>query len=118
MARRWSSRPNCEAAMLRNAVIGLGVLYLLIALVLVLLGVTTPFLIIYLVVMGLLIAGGVIFERSKYRPQVRRDTGYWQDTGERSVDPATGRVTRVMYNPVTGERDYVELDAADIARGK
>src|SRR5205823_13462381 len=104
--------------MLRYAVIGLGVLYLLVALVLVLLDVNIPGLIIYLVVIGLLIAGGVIFERSRYRPRVRRDAGYWQDTGERSVDPATGRVTRVMYNPVTGERDYVELDTADTGRGK
>jgi hypothetical protein len=104
--------------MLRIAVIALGVLYLAIALVLVLLHVDISGLIIYLVVCGLLIAGGVVFERSRYRPQVRRDVGGWQDTGERSLDPTTGRVTKVMYNPTTGERDYVELEATDVTGGK
>ena len=104
--------------MLRIAVIALGVLYLAIALVMVLVHVDAPGLIIYLVVCGLLIAGGVVFERSRYKPQVRRDVGGWQDTGERSVDPATGRITKVMYNPTTGERDYVEVEATDGTGGK
>src|SRR2546423_2048370 len=115
MVRLSSSRPSPEAAMLRKAVIAVGVFYLVIALVLVLLHVEVPWLIIYLVISGLIIAGGVVFERSRYNPQVRRDNGRWQDTGERSVDAGTGVVTKVMYNPATGERDYVELGAADAA---
>jgi len=104
--------------MLRYAVIAFGVLYLAIALFLVFLDVDTPLFIIYLVLCGSLIAGGVVFERSRYKPQVRRDVGRWQDTGERSVDPSTGRVTKVMYNPATGERDYEEVGPTDSARGK
>ena len=85
--------------MLRKAVIGLGVLYLLVALLLAQLGVNMPWLIIYLVACGLLLAGGVIFERSHYRPQLRRESGYWQDSGS-AASILDGRVTRVLYNPV------------------
>jgi hypothetical protein len=34
----------------------------------------------------------------------------WPDTGERFIDPTTGRLTQVRYNPQTGERAYLSAD--------
>ncbi|MGH7736735.1 MAG: hypothetical protein ACREMP_02515 [Candidatus Tyrphobacter sp.] len=64
---------------------------------------------IYLFVVGALILIGTIFER-RYRPKLKSG-GDWQATGERFVDPTTGKLTEVRYDPKTGERRYVE-DAA------
>lgn len=33
----------------------------------------------------------------------------WDETGERFVDPDSGRVVRVLYDPATGARRYVEV---------
>jgi hypothetical protein len=56
---------------------------------------------------GLIILGGTLFEARRYRARVSRTTG-WQDTPEKFVDPTTGKLMRVRFNPQTGERDYVE----------
>lgn len=64
---------------------------------------------IYLAVNGLLIAGGVIVERSAYRPRLSSGSGEWELTGERFIDPTTERLVEVRYNPSTGERDYVDI---------
>jgi hypothetical protein len=69
----------------------------------------------YLAVNGVLIAGGVIFERSYYLPRLNRARGQWELTGERFVDPTTKRLVEVRYNPATGERDYV--DASPLEQG-
>lgn len=66
----------------------------------------TIVLVIYLAVNGLLIVGGILFERKGYRPRVSQTGGNWQRTGERFVDPTTKREVEVYYNPQTGERDY------------
>ena len=64
----------------------------------------------YIAFYGVLIVGGILFERSHYRPSVDRTHGSWQTTGERFVDPTTGRLMEVRYNPQTGDRDYVPVD--------
>ena len=69
----------------------------------------------YLVLNGLLITGGVIFERSAYQPRLNPAQGQWELTGERFVDPTTKRLVEVRYNPATGERDYV--DTSPIEQG-
>lgn len=56
--------------------------------------------------MGALFIGGTIFER-RYRPKSSA-SGPWEATGERFVDPTTGKMTEVRYNPQTGERKYVD----------
>ena len=66
----------------------------------------TIVLVIYLAVNGLIIVGGLLFERRGYRPTVSRAEGNWQKTGERFIDPTTKREVEVYYNPQTGERDY------------
>jgi hypothetical protein len=87
--------------------IAYGVLCLIVAGILLAAHVTTV-LVIYLAVNGLLIVGGILFERRGYRSHVDRTHGKWQPTGERFVDPTSGREVEVFYNPETGERDYRE----------
>jgi hypothetical protein len=98
--------------MLRWVLIAYGVLCLVGAVILLAAHVTTA-LVLYLAINGLLIAGGILFERSGYRSQVNRTQGNWQSTGERFNDPTTGQVVEVYYNPQTGERDYREPDHQD-----
>ena len=93
--------------MLRKALIAYGVLCLIGAVILLASHVTTA-LVIYLAINGLLIAGGILFERSGYRSHVNRMQGKWQHTGERFNDPTSGQVVEVYFNPQTGERDYRE----------
>ena len=98
--------------MLRRVLIAYGVLCLIGAVVLLAAGVTTA-LVIYLAINGIVIAGGIIFERSGYRSKVNRAHGQWQPTGERFNDPTTGQEVEVYYNPQTGERDYRESSHQD-----
>lgn len=57
-------------------------------------------------VFGGLILIGTFFE-GRYR--TRRATGSgWQTTAERFVDPTSGKLVEVRYNPQTGERAYVD----------
>jgi hypothetical protein len=98
--------------MLRRWLIGLGGLYLLGALLLfAAFGAVIPG--IYLLVGGAVLVGGIVFERSRYRPRIDRERGDWQATGERFVDPSSGRLVDVRYNPATGQRDYVDAEAGD-----
>jgi hypothetical protein len=57
-----------------------------------------------------ILAIGLAVERWRYRrldaappPQ----SAGWQTTGERFVDPETGRLVTVYFHPATGERRYV-----------
>jgi hypothetical protein len=93
--------------LLRRLIIAYGVLCLIGAVVLLIAHVTIV-LVLYLAVNGLLIVGGILFERRGYRPCVSQSGGNWQKTGERFVDPTTKREVEVYYNPQTGERDYRE----------
>ena len=54
------------------------------------------------------VLAAALFEARRYRARVSSAAG-WQDTDERFVDPTTGRLMMVRYNPRTGERDYVEV---------
>lgn len=57
-------------------------------------------------VFGALVLIGTFFE-GHYR--ARRATGSgWQSTAERFVDPTSGKLIEVRYNPQTGERAYVD----------
>lgn len=90
--------------MLRAAVLALGVAMVLAGTALGLL--VHPYFF-QLTLGGLIVLGGTLFEARRYRARVSRTTG-WQDTPEKFVDPTTGKLMRVRYNPQTGERDYVE----------
>jgi len=96
--------------MLRRVVIGVGIIYLVAATVLLLAihaGIWTAA---YLALNGAVIAGAVLFERGRYRPRIAAGKGVWQPTGERFIDPISGQLTDVHYNPATGQRNYVPAD--------
>lgn len=98
--------------MLRRVLIAYGVLCLIVAAILFAVHATIV-LVVYLAVNGLLIVGGILFERRGYRSRTNRTRGKWQPTGERFMDPTTGRAVEVYYNPETGERDYREPGSQD-----
>ena len=61
-----------------------------------------------LAVWGAILAGGLLVERWRYQGLTDDRLGRnWQATPERFVDPETGRLVTVFFNPATGERRYV-----------
>ena len=94
--------------MLRKAILAYGVLALVGAIALALAGVGIG-LVFYLFVNGAVVLAAVRFERGRYRPAVTTG-GTWQETGERFVDPTSGQLMKVRYNPQTGARDYVPVE--------
>lgn len=60
----------------------------------------------YLLISGIILTVGILFERWRYSRSATSPTGNWQTTGERFVDPTRGKLVEVLYNPDTGERDY------------
>jgi hypothetical protein len=60
----------------------------------------------YALGLGVLIVIGTVFER-RYRANDGRVGAGWEPTGERFVDPQTGKTVQVFYHPQTGERRYV-----------
>jgi hypothetical protein len=60
---------------------------------------------------GLLLVVGLAIERWRYKPLLRGGLDpRWQDTGERFVDPGSGQLTAVYFDPQRGERHYVAVD--------
>ncbi|HET9392122.1 MAG TPA: hypothetical protein VFO29_01180 [Candidatus Rubrimentiphilum sp.] len=57
---------------------------------------------------GVLLLLGTLFE-GRYRPRVRSGADGWEPTGERFIDPGTGKLVDVVYNPKTGEREYKDV---------
>jgi hypothetical protein len=94
---------------LRAFVIGLGVVFLLGATLLAA-GVHAAWpAAIELAIVGLLIIGGTLLERRYHTPKPTPEQE-WKSTGERFVDPTSGKLVDVRYNPATGERAYVDTD--------
>ncbi len=58
-------------------------------------------------IMGVLVLIGTLFERWRYRRIEQPPAGHWQRTGEEFIDPSTGEPVEVMFDPRTGERSYV-----------
>jgi hypothetical protein len=94
---------------LRRAVLGLGALALLLGLLLIGLGHLAAGGI-QLLLLGAVTVLGVLLEARRYRGG-KRSSG-WQPTSERFVDPTSGRLTEVRYDPSTGERQYVDVGPA------
>jgi hypothetical protein len=55
---------------------------------------------------GLVLVAAVVFERWRYQKTSGTAQSEWQETEERFVDPETGVLTQVMYDPRTGDRRY------------
>ena len=61
-----------------------------------------------LAVPGLVLLFGLAVERWRYKPVAGRPPGAgWVATNERFVDPESGKMVTVFYQPATGERRYV-----------
>jgi hypothetical protein len=58
---------------------------------------------------GAIILLGTVFERWRNHNRNASADGEWQSTGERFVDPATGKNVEVLYDPQSGERRYREI---------
>lgn len=75
-------------------------------------GYDVPGLPLWLLVAGGVITVGTLLERVFYKPLLRASPGAgWQKTGERFVDPESGKEVEVFYDPRSGERQYVAHDA-------
>jgi len=95
--------------MLRAFVIGLGLAFLAGATIL---AVAQPMLwpvSVELGAFGALILIGTLLERH-YRWRRTTAGTQWQSTGERFVDPGSGKLVEVRFNPATGERAYIDLE--------
>jgi hypothetical protein len=55
---------------------------------------------------GAVIVLATLFERWRYKNKNASVDGEWQPTGERFVDPETGKHVEVLYDPQSGERRY------------
>src|SRR5690348_9137484 len=95
--------------MLQRWLMGVGVLLILLGVVVLIVAPVAIAGAIQLFVGGAVLAAGVALERWRYRPQIDRAHGRWQPTGERFVDPVSGHLTEVRFNPETGQRDYVDV---------
>lgn len=91
--------------MLRTVVLVIAGIVAAIGAALIVTGVTLPG--IQALVMGGLVIVGILCER-RYRHDRRQPDGRWQATGERFVDPTSGKDVEVYYDPQSGERRYVE----------
>lgn len=56
--------------------------------------------------LGAVILIGTLFERWRYKNKNAAADGDWQPTGERFVDPETGKTVEVLYDSQSGERRY------------
>lgn len=61
-------------------------------------------------IFGALTLASLAFERRYRSRQVAGNAAQWEPTGERFIDPGSGRLVEVRYNPRTGERAYREID--------
>jgi hypothetical protein len=62
---------------------------------------------------GLILFAAVMLERWRYQRTAKPAKAEWQSTDERFVDPETGVLTQVMYDPHSGERIYRPIVDAD-----
>jgi len=92
--------------MLRNLVLGFGLLVLAIGLALLWVQPSQAF---GALVFGGLLTLGTLFERWRYKAAQTPQSARGQPTGERFVDPESGDLVEVWYDAATGERSYVRV---------
>jgi hypothetical protein len=92
--------------MLRVFVLALGGVFVAAGAFLMLEGLIGPGL--YALFAGAIFILGTLFERWRYRKYEPLPDAGWQATGEKFVDPSTGKDIEVFYDPQSGERRYVE----------
>lgn len=63
-----------------------------------------------LAVLGLVLLFALVVERWRYKPVTGRPPSPdWVATSERFVDPESGKLVTVFYQPATGERRYIAV---------
>jgi len=67
---------------------------------------------IQVLIVGAIFVLGTLFERWRYNNKNAPADADWQVTGERFVDPESGKVMEVLYDPRSGERRYQEIGKA------
>ncbi len=55
---------------------------------------------------GLILLIAILFEKWRYKKPNNTDLSQWQKTDEQFIDPETGKLTQVFYQPETGDRRY------------
>jgi hypothetical protein len=66
-----------------------------------------------LLIGGVLLIVGLAIERWRYKPVGKaRPDPRWSDTGERFVDPESGAMVAVYFDPTDGSRHYVDARLA------
>jgi hypothetical protein len=99
--------------MLTIALYVVGAILLLIAAVALLVGGALALFLPQLVIGGVFLILALAIERWRYKPvSSGRPDPAWTDTGERFVDPETGLMTAVYFDPAEGERHYVAVPGA------
>ena len=93
--------------MLRTAVLIFGCLVLLLGAFLCSLG--AGFGGVQTLIVGAIFVLGTLFERWRYNNKNAPTDADWQVTGERFVDPESGKSMEVLYDPRSGERQYREI---------
>jgi len=63
-------------------------------------------------IFGAIFVLGTLFERWRYNNKNAAADADWQVTAERFVDPETGKVMEVLYDPRSGERRYREIGSS------
>ena len=66
-----------------------------------------------LLIFGVLMAVTAVLEPIYGRAGARPLDHRWKATGERFVDPETGKLVTVWFDPQSGERRYVEDNGAE-----
>jgi hypothetical protein len=100
--------------MLAIALYVLGALLLVVAAVALLVGGTLMLFLPQLILGGLSLIVALAIERWRYKPvSIAPPDPRWTDTGERFVDPGTGLMTAVYFDPAKGERHYVGLPGSN-----
>jgi hypothetical protein len=59
-------------------------------------------------ILGLILTAGIVWERWQYKKPLAHPAAHWQATGERFVDPQSGKTLEVYFDPRNGESHYVE----------
>ena len=93
--------------MLRTAVLIFGCLVLLLGAVLCSFG--AGFGGVQTLIVGAVFVLGTLLERWRYNNKNAPTDADWQLTGEKFVDPETGKSMEVLYDPRSGERRYREI---------
>lgn len=99
--------------MLMIALYVVGAVLLLIAAIALLVGGALAMFLPQLIIGGFFLIVALAIERWRYKPvSESRPDPRWTDTGERFVDPETGVLTAVYFDPAKGERHYLAVPQA------